>query len=53
MRSSGYRFARGNGRCLIAYVPRRIEANAIESYTTIGGDFTTIAVGYNYAWTRD
>jgi hypothetical protein len=23
------------------------------AYTTIGGDFTTIAVGYNYAWTRD
>jgi hypothetical protein len=23
------------------------------AYTTIGGDFTSIAVGYNYAWTRD
>lgn len=22
------------------------------AYTTIGGDFTSVAVGYNYAWTR-
>ena len=22
------------------------------AYTTIGGDFTSIAVGYNYAWAR-
>ena len=22
------------------------------AYTTIGGDFTTVAVGYNYAWAR-
>jgi hypothetical protein len=22
------------------------------AYTTIGADFTSIAVGYNYAWTR-
>ena len=21
------------------------------AYTTIGGDFTSVAVGYNYAWT--
>jgi len=22
------------------------------AYTTIGGDFTSVAVGYNYAWAR-
>jgi hypothetical protein len=25
---------------------------SVGAFTTIGGDFTSVAVGYNYAWIR-